>query len=1016
MKNNKKGLLLTLLMVLVISLGTTLGIWINEIRVQGTGENPVLNGGDVEKEYLLGEYTDITPATLTFGGQTQDAKITVVRPNGEKVASSKVHLTTGGIYTVEYSAVFNGKTQTVTKDFTVKIPLFSSTSGASSAEVYGEDKSQYKTPKKGIELKLTEGDKINYNEVIDLRKSNGIIMDFFVLPEGGAGTADFRKLTLTLTDFHNPDVSLTIIMQCSAVAGVGDGEEKWYLNYTYCLAGGQNQTPTGMEGSKKHVGGDWGAVTRFSFYGQHHSAGAEETLAVGNESLRVEYSETENAVYLNDTKVITLDNLDQFDTEWNGFTTGEVKMSLMGEKFNIPFAKIMITKIGANNLNVPEGILADTEGPKITVDFDGFKENNLPKAGKGLSYPVFKASAVDMVAGEVPVSTKVYYNYESSQRNNVQIKDGRFKTNKVGKYTIEYTAVDGYRNEIVKLVHIECLETSADITVQADGSYVIEGKTGELIFPAKIYCDGGTGRVKTYAIATAPSGAKIAIDDGFRPEEVGTYKISLCAEDTLGKIKTFDYDLQIEVNNDPVFIDDVVLPRYFLAGYKYELPSLIAYDYSSGKSEVETTIAIKDGKGTNDIDGHTATFIADADGYATVIYKATGKNGNSQKEYKVRVINTWKNQEEYTLDMGKYFYGEGITSEAKDDCVVVSSATDTEYSFINPVIADDFEMRFAITKGNFDYLTIVLEDSVDSSVKMEIEIERALGETNLPLVINGKAMRDPAQAGFNDGGDFYFSYEQSSGMLSNDASFKYVVKNEDGSLFEGFPSGKIYVRVIVKDVESGKTAEISWKNFGGQSLKYNEYDSIKPFVTIVGAYKSSYQLGSVAEIYPAIAADVLSPEIITSLTVYDPNGNVVKDVDGLELSEVPFNRSYFVNLDSYGGYSIVYMAQDYMEETIKYYCALYVTDNDAPVITLDGELKTEIKQGKKIKIVKATAKDNVDEKVEVYTYLVTPSGVIVPVENGGSYKATETGVYKIRYMSIDSYGNMRIDVYEITVV
>ena len=1016
MKNNKKGFLITLLVALVISLGATLGVWINEIRVQGTGENPVLSGGDVEEEYLLGEYTDISSATLTYGGQTQDAKITVVRPNGEKVVSPKVHLTTGGIYTVEYSAVFSGKTQVVTKEFKVKIPLFSSTSGASSAEVYGEDKSQYATGKKGVELKLTEGDKINYNEVIDLRKSNGMIMDFFVIPEGGAGTADFRKLTLTLTDFHNPDVSLTIIMQCSAVASVGDGEEKWYLNYTYCLAGGQNQTPTGMEGSKKHVGGDWGAVTRFSFYGQHHSAGTEETLAVGKESLRVEYKETENAVYLNDTKVITLDNLDQFDTEWTGFTTGEVKMSLMGEKFNIPFAKIMITKIGANNLNVAEGILADTEGPKITVDFDGFDENNLPKAGKGLSYPVFDASAVDMVAGVVPVSTKVYYNYESEQRSSVSVKDGRFKTNKAGKYTIEYTAVDGYRNEVTKLVHIECEETSADITVSAVGSYVTAGKTGELIFPAGIDYVGGTGRVKTYAIATAPSGAKIAIDDGFRPEEVGTYTISLFAEDTLGKIKSFNYDLQIEVNNEPVFIDDVLLPRYFLAGYKYELPSLTAYDYSSGKSEVETTIAIKDGLGTNDIDGHTATFVADADGYATVIYKATGKNGNSQKEYKVRVIDVWRNQEEYTLDMGKYFYGEGITSEAKDDCVVVSSTTDTEYTFVNPVIADAFEMKFAITKGDFDYLTIVFEDSVDSNVKLTIEIERSLSSANLPLTINGRVMRDPAQAGFKDGKDFYFLYEQSSNMLSNDASFKYVVKNQDGSLFEGFPSGKIYVRVIVKDVESGKTAEVSWKNFGGQSLKYNEYDTIKPFVSIVGNYASSYNLGSVAEIYPAIAADVLSPELITSLTVYDPNGNVVKDVDGLELSEVPFNRSYFVNLDSYGGYSIVYLAQDYMEETTKYYCALYVTDIDAPIISLERDIKTEVKKGKKIDIVKATAEDNLDEKVEVYVYLVTPSGVILPVENGGTYKATEKGVYKIRYMSIDSYGNMRIDVYEITVV
>ncbi|MBQ7373275.1 MAG: hypothetical protein IJW64_01765 [Clostridia bacterium] len=1016
MKNSKKSLLIVLAIALVLSVCATLGIWINDIRVQGTTETPSLSGGEVEAEYLLGEYTDISSATLTFGGQTQDAKITVVKPNGEKVASSKVYLTEGGIYTVEYSAVFSGKTHVVTKDFTVKIPMFSSSTGSSSFEPYGEDKSQYATGIKGVALELTEGDRVDYNGVIDLRESNGKVMEFFMTPEGGMGTADFRKLTITLTDFHNPDISLTVIVQSPAIHSVGAGEEMWYFNYTYCLAGGQNQTPTGMEGNKKHVGGDWGAATRFSFYGQHHSAGSEPQLAVGQESLTIEYNEAENAVYVNNTKVVTLDNLDQFDTEWTGFTTGEVTMSLMAEKFNIPFGNIMITKIGANNLNVPNGIMVDNQAPEITVDFDGYDENNLPKAGKGLSYPVFSASALDMVAGVVPVSTKVYYNYESQQRSNVQIKNGRFSTSKTGKYTIEYKAVDGFRNERVKLVEIECVTATADLTVDSVGSYVTSGKTGELIFPAEIAYLGGTGKVRTFAIAKAPSGEEIAIDEGFRPEESGVYEIALCAEDMLGKLAKKTYDLEIDVNTEPVFIDDVLLPRYFLKGYKYELPTLTAYDYSSGKEEVATTISVVDGNGTTDLTGNVATFVADANGYATVVYKATGKQGNNTKEYKVRVIDTWRNQEEYTLDMGKYFYGEGITSVADENCVVVSSTTDVEYEFINPVIADKFEMSFAITKGNFDYLTIILEDSVDSSVKIEIEIERALGNTNLPLTINGKAMRDPAQAGFNDGGDFNFFYESTSNVLSNDASFKYVVKNEDGSVFGGFPSGKIYVRVIVKDVEYGETAEVSWKNFGGQSLKYNEYDSIKPFVSILGNYKSSYQLGEVGEIFPAIAADVLSPELITSLTVYDPAGNVVKDVDGLELLEVPFNRSYFINLEVYGGYSIVYWAQDYMEETIRYYRALYVTDSDAPVITLDGELKTEVKQGKKITIVNATAKDNLDEKVDVYAYVVTPSGIIERVELGGKYKVTEKGVYRIRYMSIDSYGNMRIDVYEITVV
>ena len=123
MKNNKKVLLIALTLALLLSVCATLGIWINNIRAQGEGSAPVVTGGDLEEEYLLGGYTDIPSATITYGGQTQDAKITIIRPNGERVASTKIYLDEGGIYTVEYSAVFGGKPLVVTKDFLVKIPL-----------------------------------------------------------------------------------------------------------------------------------------------------------------------------------------------------------------------------------------------------------------------------------------------------------------------------------------------------------------------------------------------------------------------------------------------------------------------------------------------------------------------------------------------------------------------------------------------------------------------------------------------------------------------------------------------------------------------------------------------------------------------------------------------------------------------------------------------------------------------------------------------------------------------------
>ena len=159
----------------------------------------------------------------------------------------------------------------------------------------------------------------------------------------------------------------------------------------------------------------------------------------------------------------------------------------------------------------------------------------------------------------------------------------------------------------------------------------------------------------------------------------------------------------------------------------------------------------------------------------------------------------------------------------------------------------------------------------------------------------------------------------------------------------------------------------------------------------------------------------MSPETTNTLIVYDPEGNVVKDLNGTELFNVSFDRSYSIYLDSYGSYSIVYTSVDAFGRERAYYYAVYVTDDIAPKIVLQGTVQEEVKLGKKINIVEAIAVDNVDGEVPLYTYLVTPSGIVTKVENGGKFVAQEKGVYEIRYMSIDTFGNLQLITYKVTV-
>ncbi len=1017
MKTKNKNLWITLalaaLLCVCVALGMTLGIF--KGGAQGSGEL-TLSGGEIQESYILNDFIEVPEAKLSYGGETKDAEISIVMPSGERVRSANVKLTEGGEYKAEYKALFGGRAKTVEKTFTVYIPLFSKSSSKTTWE-YGVDDSAYQTGKEGVKVRLAKDDTLVYNDVIDLKKSNGQIIDFFLLPENGAGTKDLKRIVLTLTDLYNPDIYLTVILQCANDHG---GNDKWWFDWTYVLAGGQNQTPTGVEGKgtvneKKWVGGDWGSVVAYSFYGTR-SIGNGESV-VGTESLNVIYNEAENAVYVGNTQIISLSDFDYFEDLWGGFTTGEVKLSIKGENFSLGSANLLITRIGTNNLK-SEYYIDDT-APSITVDFESYEENNLPTAGKGLSYPVFKATAFDKVFGDVPVQTTVYYNYYSQQRYQVNIENGRFATNDVGDYYIEYLAYDNFKNEMKKLVKVSCVASTPDLSVQAVGDYETEGGTGALIFPAKISYVGGTGVVKTYATAKAEGGEEFVIDEGFRPEKESVYKITLYAVDFLDKTATFEYDLTVSINSKPVFIDEPILPRFFLVGYNYTLPTLPAYDYSSGteREQIETTIAIRDGKNGGEernLDSNVADFVADADGFAYVIYKATGAKGSNSVEYKVKVIDGWRDYENYSIDMKKYFYGENIEVTDSTDGIQVKSAQDVSYTFANPVIAHSFETKFAITSGNFNCLQLVFEDSKDSSIKFTVEIDKSSVATeNAPLRVNGVALKYRPWAGFEGAKDFRFAYDELNKTLQVDSLFKTAIVNADGSAFEGFPSGLIYVTMNVSGVNGN--AEITWKNYGGQVLSNSDFDTIAPSIKLSNDYASKYTLGTVAEIYSAIAADVLSPEVYTKMTVRDPNGKIVTDVDGLKLENVPFDRSYFIKLEMYGSYSVKYSAMDWMEREQDYPFALSVVDDKAPEITVEKGIKTQLKQGDKLEIVKATAKDNVDGEVNVYAYLVDPNGIIKKATFGDKVKLTMKGDYELRYMAVDKFGNLYIRYYTITV-
>ena len=85
MKNKKKNILVAWTMALMLfvsaALGMVFSIYIGNVRAQGNGEVTLI-GGEIEEDYILNDFIDIPAAQISYAGETKDADISVIQPDG----------------------------------------------------------------------------------------------------------------------------------------------------------------------------------------------------------------------------------------------------------------------------------------------------------------------------------------------------------------------------------------------------------------------------------------------------------------------------------------------------------------------------------------------------------------------------------------------------------------------------------------------------------------------------------------------------------------------------------------------------------------------------------------------------------------------------------------------------------------------------------------------------------------------------------------------------------------------
>lgn len=305
--------------------------------------------------------------------------------------------------------------------------------GANSTAAWGYSE---KYADEGLMIGLAQGETVTFANTIDVSSltsaTAGItpLLELYIAPEN-IGSTDFRRLYITFTDSADPTQTVTVLL----------GEYASGRSETMLSASPKGQTYTSWEWYSGNIfrGEDsWHAHANSSFgaaYGTNGYAQKDRPIRLWYESdTRQIFYDTLDTSGIAACKkmLIDLDDPTYYNTLFEGFSSGRVRVSLRADKYNRDvLANFMIKRLGDIDLS---RTVADFGGaPTITVD-SAYDTDNMPAAVVGGTYPVFAATAVDGEGTACDVQTFVYHtNNGISGRTDVAVTDGAFRHGESGR-------------------------------------------------------------------------------------------------------------------------------------------------------------------------------------------------------------------------------------------------------------------------------------------------------------------------------------------------------------------------------------------------------------------------------------------------------------------------------------------------------------------------------------------------------------------------------------------------------
>ena len=982
----------------------------------------------VKTNYLIGESVVVPQAKIVYDGrEITPTETYMLTPDGQANTASEYELNQAGIYTIVYVAKENGKTLKAEKAFTVEPFAYGVESNLSSVEytdtltmldcVADDSKlwNHVTYGKGGIQLTLAQGDTFTYYNPINLNDFDGSYNFLHIFPwqrndfmEGWRDLKQAEQLYVRLTDCYNPDVYVEYLLN-------------WQSTGLYYRVGTHEQASVGLDannlaedviyidGARKRVfTNKWGVSVRpYTNYVRPYGHRL---------SFDVQYNKAYVISPANDRLLINALNspfiYEDETTHFKGFTTGEVYLSIYGEAWEMPYANIDISSIGGlNGSALNFDTVKDNSAPTIQI------ENNLDNYGEikiafGESFQIPLATAYDINLSS-DVKTAVYYNYGKDGQSRVATNDNVFTPNRLGNYTVIYTAKDAYGQKTVKTLDLQCVKTVSGLGIDFAAEKVSALYAGrEITLPA--WTATGLNKavqVQTYYIRKDADGNEIErvdiVDNTFIPYYTGTYTIVYEYTDGV-KNYSYSYDTVCNSSDTIAMMETPVLPKYLAKGYMYTFEKFYVYTFAGDEPKANlTTLQMS-------VDGGEFTTVA----YEDVAISATESvrvryqfEDWTSAVYEMRVVNIGTNG---TLNMQELFQGDVAKSSAVGYVSYEALGTgDITLDYINPISASHFNFKYDIPKGydKFDSLVITLTDYYDSTNTVEISYYKN-EQKNTVYNVNGRE-------------DVLISAPEFFGVIRNCFYIPSIQTFTDtaGISLEypmSFKSDKVFLSVTMKGVIGASMIRI--REVNNQSLSNLNVDIKVPEAYLTTAEGGVRELGSQMTLYPLTVIDAITPvgPSNVAVTVRGPDKKPVKDVNGNVISGVSiFDGSYTLTLAEYGTYVVTYRYSDQAgnESTLQF--TIVARDTAAPVLEISDDKTTSAKVNEAVEIASYVVSDNISEESKIISFvsLITPKGEVLNVlgDDVNAFVPTYAGVWKVCYYVCDEAGNHVMETYEVVV-